>query len=59
MGLKKNFIYLFVLQNANYIIPLILLPFLTQTLGAANYGKLAFAQAFIAYFVLFTDFGCC
>ena len=55
--LKKNFIYLFVLQNANYIIPLLLLPYLAHTLGAGNYGKVAFVQAFMSYFALFTDFG--
>jgi PST family polysaccharide transporter len=55
--LKRNFIYLFILQNANYIIPLLLLPYLTHVLGAGNYGKVAFAQAFISYFTLITDFG--
>jgi len=55
--LKKNFSYLFLLQNVNYIIPLLLLPYLTRTLGAENFGKIAFAQAFVTYFVLLTDFG--
>jgi polysaccharide transporter, PST family len=55
--LRKNFSYLFILQNANYIIPLLLLPYLTRVLGAANFGKISFAQAFITYFILFTDFG--
>jgi len=55
--LKKNFSYLFLLQNVNYIIPLLLLPYLTRTLGADNFGKIAFAQAFVTYFILLTDFG--
>jgi polysaccharide transporter, PST family len=55
--LKRNFSYLFILQNANYIIPLLLLPYLAQTLGAENFGKIAFAQAYISYFILLTDFG--
>ncbi|MEI6679462.1 MAG: flippase [Mariniphaga sp.] len=55
--LKKNFSYLFLLQNVNYIVPLLLLPYLTRTLGAANFGKISFAQAFITYFLLLTDFG--
>jgi polysaccharide transporter, PST family len=55
--LKKNFTYLFLLQNANYIIPLILLPYLTKTLGADNFGKISFVQAFITYFILLTDYG--
>ena len=55
--LRKNLSYLFILQNFNYIIPLLLLPYLTRTLGAENFGKIAFAQAFITYFILITDFG--
>ncbi len=55
--LKKNFSYLFILQNVNYIIPLLLLPYLTRTLGADNFGKITFAQAFVTYFILLTDFG--
>lgn len=55
--LKKNFIYLFILQNVNYIIPLLILPYLTRVLGVENYGRIAFTQAFISYFILITDFG--
>ena len=55
--LKKNLSYLFILHNFNYIIPLLLLPYLTYTLGAENFGKITFAQAFITYFILLTDFG--
>src|ERR1035437_2531234 len=55
--LKKNFSYLLLLQNVNYIIPLLLLPYLTRTLGADNFGKITFAQAFVTYVILLTDFG--
>ena len=55
--LRRNFTYLFLLQNVNYIIPLLLLPYLTRTLGAENFGKITFAQAFVTYFILLTDFG--
>ncbi len=55
--LRKNFTYLFLIQNINYIIPLLLLPYLTRILGAENFGKITFAQAFVTYFVLITDFG--
>lgn len=55
--LRKNFSYLFVLQLANYAIPLLIFPYLARTLGAENFGRIMFAQAFVAYFVLFVDFG--
>jgi len=55
--LRKNFSYLFVLQIANYIIPLFLFPYLGTVLGSENFGRIMFAQAFVAYFTLFTDFG--
>jgi len=55
--LKKNFSYLFLLQNANYLIPILLLPYLTRTLGVENFGKITFAQAFVTYFIILTDFG--
>ncbi|MDR2283075.1 MAG: flippase [Sphingobacterium sp.] len=55
--LQKNFSYLFLLQIANYIIPLFLFPYLGRVLGTENFGKIMFAQAVVAYFVLFTDFG--
>lgn len=55
--LRQNFSYLFILQIANYIIPLFLFPYLGRILGAENFGKIMFAQAFVAYFVLLTDFG--
>ena len=55
--LRKNFSYLFVLQLANYVIPLLVFPYLARTLGTDNFGRIMFAQAFVAYFVLFVDFG--
>jgi PST family polysaccharide transporter len=55
--LKKNLSYLLILQNFNYIIPLLLLPYLTQKLGVENFGKITFVQAFISYFILITDYG--
>lgn len=55
--LRTNFSYLFVLQIANYLIPLLLLPYIGTVLGASNFGKIMFVQAFIAYFILFVDFG--
>ena len=55
--LRKNIVSLFVLQGANYILPLVTIPYLVRVLGPGNYGRIAFAQAFIQYFVMITDYG--
>lgn len=53
----ENIISLFILQGGNYILPLIIFPYLVRVLGVEGYGVIVTAAAFINYFVVFTDYG--
>ncbi|MHC8315212.1 oligosaccharide flippase family protein [Pseudomonas sp. LB3P31] len=48
---------LFAIQIANYILPFLLIPYLTHTLGAPLYGIIAFGLAMVQIACVFTDFG--
>ena len=52
-----NVAFLSGLQAATYLLPIIVLPYLFQVIGAEKFGLIAFAQAFVQYFMILTDYG--
>ena len=55
--LLTNFISLSILQVVSFVLPLVVVPYLIIVLGVGKFGIVAFAQAVITYFVVFTDYG--
>ncbi|HOW87661.1 MAG TPA: flippase [Candidatus Omnitrophota bacterium] len=53
----QNFASLSVLQAITYILPVLILPYLFRVIGPEKFGLIAFAQAFIQYFMILTDYG--
>lgn len=53
----SNYIYLFLIQGANFILPLIALPYLVITLESERYGLVMIAQSLAIFFTIIVDFG--
>jgi PST family polysaccharide transporter len=53
----KNTIYLYFIQGFNYIFPVILVPYLTRTLGIASYGLMNMVVSYASFFSILIDFG--
>jgi O-antigen/teichoic acid export membrane protein len=56
-SLGANILALYTVQGLNYLLPLIVLPYLLRVLGPGNYGAIVFAQALVGYLIILTDFG--
>jgi PST family polysaccharide transporter len=52
-----NFFSLSIVQFANYLAPLIILPYLFRVLGRDRYGLTELARAISVYFLILTDYG--
>ena len=53
----KNMTALGVLQIANYLIPLLVLPIISRVLGATLFGSVGYAQNIVSYLTLIVNFG--
>lgn len=53
----KDSLYLILLQGVNQFLPVLLIPYLMYTLGAAGYGYVGFAFSVIQVVTLVVDFG--
>jgi PST family polysaccharide transporter len=56
-NLTRNISYLSLSQLANYVFPLIVIPYVTRTLGPESYALTEFAGVIMVYFVSVVEFG--
>jgi O-antigen/teichoic acid export membrane protein len=56
-SVNRNALYLFVIEVAKYILPLITFPYLTRVLGLDGYGEFVFFMSISAYATLFINYG--
>jgi len=49
--------WLTLLQFANYLIPMLIIPYIVRVLGVDVFGKITYAQNIITYFTLLINFG--
>jgi polysaccharide transporter, PST family len=55
--LVGNVLSLYAIQGLNYLVPLIVLPYLLRVLRPTGYGAIVMAQALMGYAMVVTDFG--
>lgn len=56
-AVAQNAASLYVIQFANYLLPLITVPYVVRVLNPSGYGLVAFGQSFVGYFLIFIDYG--
>jgi polysaccharide transporter, PST family len=54
--LFANFLSLSLVQATNYLLPLLVFPYLVRVLKIENFGSVAFAQSFIMYLTVICDY---
>lgn len=53
----SNFMALGILQGTNFLLPVLVMPFVIKKIGADGYGVVAVAQAVMLIFCTVTDYG--
>lgn len=53
---RKNITYLTLSQGANYILPLITIPYISRTIGVENYGLVEYATVTVMYFITLVEY---
>lgn len=53
----RNALALALVQGANFLLPLLTLPYLSRVLGPSQFGAMSLALAVMSYFTLLTDYG--
>ena len=53
----KNGLWLYLLQFANTVLPLLTIPYITRILGAVGYGQFSVAYNWITYFQVLVEYG--
>ncbi|MEL6820379.1 MAG: flippase [Calditrichota bacterium] len=48
---------LFLVQATNYLLPLLVIPYIVRVIGPDKFGLISFAQTTILYFLMITDYG--
>ena len=55
--IAKNYVALLFIQGTNFILPLIIFPYLVRTLGLEKYGLVMVAQSVAVFLTIIVDFG--
>ena len=55
--LIKNFIYMALLQGANYLLPLITVPYIARVISPDQFGLVSYSQALITYSTILINYG--
>lgn len=53
----ENFLSLGLLQGANTLIPVLVIPFIVRALGVEMFGKVSFAQSIVQFFTIVINYG--